>query len=162
MQNLTRTPCSPVFPHASKSPPCSRCLLPRASGPVVSDRNKVFFIFSQGPTWARGDLPGRESRFGRAGSEPCGMLAFGMEGGDGCGWWQPPVAGHLLARLRPFCLADWCDVPSTCLPGRSILKPWSDLGLFSPGRIGGDRCLGLLTQAVVSHHTWWCWRGILA
>ena len=67
-----------------------------------------------------------------------------------------PFAG----LLRPVCLADWCDVPSTCMSGRSILKPWSGPGLFSPGRSGGDRCVGLLTQAVASHHTWWCWRGI--
>jgi len=33
--------------------------------------------------------------------------------------------------------------------GGSILMPWSGPGMEYPsGRIGGDRCLGLLTQAV--------------
>jgi hypothetical protein len=117
---------------------------------VSSIRSKqgVFLIFSQGWIWARRYLPGREFRFGLAVSGPCKMLASGTEGGDGGGWWQAPGADRFAGLLRPFCLADWCDVPSTCLPGRSILKPWSVPGLFSPGRIGGDRCLGLLTQAV--------------
>ena len=35
-----------------------------------------------------------------------------------------PFAG----LVRPVCLADWCDVPSTCMSGRSILEPWSDPG----------------------------------
>ena len=39
-----------------------------------------------------------------------------------------PFAG----LLRPVCLADWCDVPSTCMSGRSILEPWSDLGRSIP------------------------------
>ena len=74
-------------------------------------------------------MPGRMVRFGRAGSGPLGMLASGTEGGDGGGWWQTPGADRFSDRLRPLGLADWCDVPSTGLPGRSIFEPWSGPGL---------------------------------
>ena len=58
-------------------------------------------------------MPDRKLRFGRAGSGPLRMSASGTEGGDGCGWWQAPVADRFANRLRPLCLADWYDVPST-------------------------------------------------
>jgi hypothetical protein len=58
-------------------------------------------------------VPDRKLRFGRAGSGPLRMSASGTEGGDGCGWWQAPVADRFANRLRPLCLADWYDVPST-------------------------------------------------
>ena len=54
-------------------------------------------------------MPGREFRFGRADSGHLGMLTSGTEGGDRCGWWQPPVADRFSDRLRRLCLADWCD-----------------------------------------------------
>jgi hypothetical protein len=64
------------------------------------------------------------------------------------GWWQAPVPGFESGR-RPLFLADWCDVALDMMPGRSIFELWSSPGKEYPlGRIGGDRCLGLLTQAV--------------
>jgi hypothetical protein len=60
------------------------------------------------------------------------MLTSGTKGGDGCGWWQPPVADRFADRLRPFCLADWCDVLSGILPELSIFEPWSELELVCP------------------------------
>ncbi len=41
------------------------------------------------------------------------MLAFGRKSEDGGGWWQAPVADDSFVWRRPFCLADWCDEPST-------------------------------------------------
>ena len=58
----------------------------------IRSEQGVFLIFSDGWIWARGALPNGLLRFGRAGSGPLGMLASGTEGGDGCGWWQPPGA----------------------------------------------------------------------
>ena len=63
----------------------------------------VFLIFFEDWIWAWKDLPGRELRFGRAGSRPRGMWASGTEDGDGCGWWQPPGADYFFkSALAPF------------------------------------------------------------
>lgn len=56
------------------------------------------------------------------------MFASGTEGGDGRRVVAAPGAYHFQVRLRPLCLADWCDVPSVnnsangyCLPNE---KEW--------------------------------------
>lgn len=48
--------------------------------------------------------------------------------------WQTGVTRHRCALYS----GSW----------RSIFEPWSDLHRKEHGRIGGDRCLGILTQAV--------------
>jgi hypothetical protein len=61
------------------------------------------------------------------------MLASGTEGGDGCGWWQALVADRFSDRLRPFCLADGCDVPSTFFVGAEYLIAMVRPGVALPG-----------------------------
>ena len=55
--------------------------------------------------------------------------------------WQPGLTRH---RQRCLEAESW----------QSIFEPWSELCWFEQDRIGGDRCLGLLTRAVA-----WCAAG---
>jgi hypothetical protein len=98
----------------------------------IRSKQVVFLIFSEGRIWARGCLPGRKFRFGRADLDLMECWLLRTEGGDGCGWWQAPVADRFADRRRPFCLADWCDVPSTfCRGGVSCFGVPNNRHLYS-------------------------------
>ena len=51
-------------------------------------------------------------------------------------------------RVVPFSWQTGVTRPRQRMPGQSIFKPWSDARSEWRGRIGGGRCLGILTQAV--------------
>jgi len=50
-------------------------------------------------------------------------------------------------RVVPFSWQTGMTRPRQQMPGQSIFKPWSEAREWR-GRIGGGRCLGILTQAV--------------
>jgi len=46
------------------------------------------------------------------------MLVSGTEDGDGCGWWQPPVAGPFQIGFAPFA---WRTVSGVSVDGRIVI-----------------------------------------
>ena len=67
--------------------------------------------------------------------------------GGGAGAVAAPVSLR-QQRVVPFSWQTGVTRPRQRMPGQSIFKPWSDARSDCRGRIGGDRCLGILTQAV--------------
>lgn len=94
----------------------------------------------------RGMVPvfeGKNWRAGQAGAS--GKETRGWRRGEGGGDAGLPCGEQGGA---PFSWRTGVIRPRQWVPGQSIFEPWSDTRRGRRGRIGGDRCLGILTQAV--------------
>ena len=60
------------------------------------------------------------------------MLASGTEGGDGCGWWQAPVADRFSDRLAPFAWRTGVTCPRH-VAGAEYLEAMVRPGVVLPG-----------------------------
>ena len=76
-----------------------------------------------------------------------GTIAFGTKGGDGAVAVATPVSLR-EQRVDPLTWHPGVTRPRQRMSGQSIFEPWSDTRRAWRGRIGGDRCLGVLSGAV--------------